>query len=62
MHILDNEAPELHRDNIGALNSKYQLVSPNNHRRNVAKIAIRTHKEHFTRTLIGIDAKFPMSM
>ena len=62
MHILDNEAPQLHRDAIENANSKYQLVPPHNHRRNIAERAIRTYKEHLIRMLIGIDAKFPMSM
>ena len=62
MHILDNEEPELHRYAIEASNPKYQLVPPNNHRRNIVERSIRTCKEHFIRTLIGIDAKCPMSM
>ena len=36
MHVLDNEAPESHRDSIENSNSNFQLVPPNNHRRNVA--------------------------
>ena len=62
MHILDNEAPALCRDAIEASNSKYQLVLPNNHRRNSAERAIRKHKEHFIRMLIGIDTNFLMPM
>ena len=62
MHILDNEAPEIYRDDMEASNSKCQLVPPNDHRRNVAERVIRTHKENFIRTIIGIDAKFPMYM
>ena len=62
MHVLDNEAPKLHRDDVEASNSKCQLVPPNNHRRNVAERAIRTHKEHSIRVLIGIDTTFHMSM
>ena len=62
MHVLDNEAPELHRDTIEVSNSHYQLVPPNNHRRNASERAIRKHKEHFIRMLVGIDVKFLMSM
>ena len=42
MHVLDNEATELHGDAIEASNSKYQRVPSNNHRQNVAKRSIRT--------------------
>ena len=52
MYVFDNEAPELHRDAIEASNSKYQLVTPNNHRRDVFERAIRTCKENFIRMLI----------
>ena len=62
IHVLDNKAPELHVDTIEASNSKYQLVPPNNHRCDYSKRAIRTCKENFMRTLIGIYVKFPMSM
>ena len=62
MHVLDNEAPELHRDAIEASNSTYQLVPPNSLRRNIAERAIRRCKENLKRILIGIDAKFQMSM
>ena len=37
IYILDNEALELCRDAIEESNSKYQLVPPNNHRRNIAE-------------------------
>ena len=60
--MLDNKAPELCRDAIEALNSKCQMVPPNNHRRNVGKRAISTCKENLIRMLIGIYDNFLMSM
>ena len=54
--------PKLHRDAIEVSNSKYKLVPPNNHRRKILERAIRKCKENFIRILIGIDAKFLMSM
>ena len=62
LHMLDNEAPEMYRDAIEAERCTYQLVSPNNHRRNAAERAIRTFKEHFLRIIAGIDESYPMSM
>ena len=62
MHVLDNEAPESHRDAIEASNSMHQLVPPNNHRHNASERAIMACKENFIRILIRIDVKFTMSM
>ena len=62
LHILDNEAPEMHRDAIAKECCAYQLVSPHVHRRNAAERATRTFKEHFLRVLAGVDDSFPMSM
>ena len=62
LHVLDNEAPELHRDAIEQEQCTYQLVPPNVHRRNAAERAIRTFKDHFLRILVGVDKSFPMSM
>ena len=62
LHVLENEASHLCKEDIDESNSQYQLVPPNNHRHNEAERAIRTFKEHFIRVLAGEDAKFPMSM
>ena len=40
----------------------YQLVPPNVHRRNIAKIAIITFKAHFVAILAGLNTDFPKYM
>ena len=62
MHVLDNEAPELHKDATEHSKCSYQLVPPNDHRRNASERAIRTFKEHFLRILTGLHKQFPLSM
>jgi hypothetical protein len=58
-HLLDNEvSAELKAEIIK--NCTIQLVPPNNHRRNLAKRAIQTFKNHFKAILAGVDNSFPM--
>jgi hypothetical protein len=40
----------------------HKLVPPNNHRRNIAKRAIQTFKNHFILILSGVDDRFPLSL
>jgi hypothetical protein len=40
----------------------YQLVPPHNHRRNRAKTAIQTFKDHFAAILCGTDKEFPLRL
>jgi hypothetical protein len=40
----------------------YQLVLPHCHRRNAAKRAISTFKEHFVAGLYSVDPSFPMHL
>ena len=60
--MLDNEAPDLHKDAIAEGDSKYQIILPNNHRSNDADQAIRTFKEDFLCILIRVDAKIIIPM
>ena len=62
LHILDNEASNLYKEAIEKEQCTYQLVPPNNHRRNAAERAIRTFKDHFLRIIAGVAPTFPMSM
>ena len=62
LHILDNEASHLYKEAIEKEQCTYQLVPPNNHRRNAAERAIRTFKDHFLRIIAGVAPTFPMSM
>ena len=41
---------------------KYQLVPPNDHRRNAAEKVIQVFKDHFVSVLCGTDEKFPMQL
>ena len=59
MHILDNEASAAFQRAITSNNCKYQLVPPHVHRRNAAKRAIHTFKDHFLAILAGVAPTFP---
>ena len=62
MHILDNKISQEFKNAIKANQMKFQLVPPNDHRRNVAKKAIQVFKDHFISVLCGTDVSFPMQM
>ena len=58
--VLDNKASKEYRRHITEIwAATYQLVPPNIHRRNIAKRAIRTFKDHFLSILAGIPSSFP---
>jgi hypothetical protein len=40
----------------------YQLVPPNDHRRNIAEKAIQTFKAHFIAIICGADKSFPLHL
>ena len=40
----------------------YQLVPPDDHRRNIAEKAIQTWKDNFIAVISGTDAKFPLHL
>ncbi len=60
-HILDNEASAEFKREIQK-NCTFQLVPPDNHRRNLAERAIQTFKNHFKSVLAGVDDSFPMRL
>ena len=62
LHTLDNESPEMHKDDIEASDSKHQMAPTNSHTRNASERTARTFKKCFLRGLAGLDEKFPMSM
>ncbi len=43
-------------------NFTIQLVPPDNHRRNLAELAIQTFKNHFKAVLAGVNDNFPMRL
>ena len=59
--ILDNEISKELTDAFDKDNTKYQLVPPHSHRRNLAERAIQTWKNHFKAGLATTDPKFPLT-
>jgi hypothetical protein len=61
-HILDNECSSEFKDTITSNNMTYQLVPPHDHRRNRAKKAIQTFKDHFVAILCSTDKEFLLGL
>ena len=62
LHILDNECPSEFKDAIHSYGAKYQLVPPNDHRRNIAEKVIQVFKDHFVPVLCATAEDFPMKL
>ena len=62
MHVLDNECSAEFKKAIFKNGMKYQLVPPNDHRRNVAEKEIQAFKDHFIAMLCGTAVAFPMRL
>ena len=60
--VLDNEASAAYKQSMLDSGLTYQLVPPNDHRRNVAKKAIQTWKDHFIAELSGMPDNFPLHL
>ena len=60
--ILDNEISEAYKEEILDTKMSYQLVPPDDHRRNIAKRAIQTWKNNFVGVLAGTAATFPLHL
>ena len=58
--ILDNEASANYKSAIFASGMTYQLVPPDEHRRNIAKKAIQFWKDQFVAVLSGASSTFPL--
>ena len=61
-HVLDNECSEEFKEAIKDNKMTYQLVPPDDHRRNIAERAIQTAKSHIVSVLCGVDPNFPMHL
>jgi hypothetical protein len=61
-HTLDDEALDAFKQYIRQQQIQFELVPPDNHRRNKAERAIQTLKAHFISILAGVDDKFPLSL
>jgi hypothetical protein len=62
LQTLDNEASTALKNFFTVNKIAYQLVPPQCHRRNAAKRAIMTFKEHFVAGLSSVDPSFPMHL
>ncbi len=59
VHIMDNEASLAFQRTVATDQCKLQLVLPHVHRRNAAKRAIHTFKDHFLAILAEKSMSFP---
>ena len=62
LHILDNEASAAFKTFLAQQKVDFQLVPPQNHRRNAAERAIQTFKNHFIAGLASTHREFPMHL
>ena len=62
IHILDNECSAEFKETIKENKMKYQLVSPNDHRRNVAEKSSPNIQDHFVAVLRGTDDNFSLQL
>ena len=60
--VLDNEASANYKQEMTESGMTYELVPPDNHRRNLAKKAIQTWKDHFVGVLSGTADTFPLHL
>jgi len=60
--VLDNEASAAYKDAIRESGMTFQLVPPDDHRRNAAEKAIQTWKDHFIAALSGTADDFPLHL
>eukprot|EP00804_Cyclotella_cryptica_P029543 CCRYP_020577-RA/>CCRYP_020577-RA protein AED:0.27 eAED:0.27 QI:0/0/0/1/0/0/2/0/428 len=60
--VLDNEASTAYKQAIHESGMTYQLVPPDDHRRNLAERAIQTWKDHFVAALSRTAEKFPLHL
>ena len=62
LQILDNEISEAYKEEIRHTGMTYQLVPPDDHRRNISEQAIQTWKNHFVSVLSGAASTFPLHL
>jgi hypothetical protein len=58
---LDNECSDIMKEFMTEQQIKYQLVPPDQHRRNAAERAIRTLKNHLIAGFCSLDENFPLT-
>jgi hypothetical protein len=60
--ILDNQASDAYKKGIELTQMTYELVPPDDHRRNLAKKAIQIVKDHMVSVLNGCAPTMPMHL
>ena len=60
--VLDNETSMAYRQEIMETGMTYQLVPPDDHRRNIAEKMIQAWKDQFISICGGFSAQFPMHL
>ena len=60
--VLDNEISMAYMQEIMETRMTYQLVPPDDHRRNIAEKTIQKWKDHFVSVCSGVSAHFPMHL
>ncbi len=60
--ILDNQASAAYKAEIELTQMRYELVPPDDHRRNIAEKAIQTVKDHMVSVLSGCAPTMPMHL
>ncbi len=60
--VLDNECSADFKAAITKNQMTYQLVPPNDHRRNIAEKATQTFKVHIVSIICGADKSFPLHL
>ena len=58
--VLDNEESKFYKDAIRESVTTYQIIPPDDHRRNISQRAIQAHKYNFIGVLSGTEETFPM--
>ena len=60
--VLNNEVSQTYKNYIRDSGISYQLVPPDDHRRNIAERAIQTWKNHFVVVISGTAATLPLHL
>eukprot|EP00804_Cyclotella_cryptica_P006956 CCRYP_007094-RA/>CCRYP_007094-RA protein AED:0.42 eAED:0.49 QI:0/0/0/1/0/0/2/0/132 len=60
--VPDNEKSAAYKMAITNSGMSFQLVPPDDHRRNIAEKATQTWKDHFIAIISGTDTKFPLHL
>ena len=60
--VLENEISAAYKVKILATKMIYQLIPPDDHRRNISKKSIQTWKDYFVGVMSGMATTFPLNL